>query len=760
MNWTQTQEMNFGLLTARNEAIPLEGVSVRGHITGRSVKVTVSQTYRNTESVPVEAIYKFPLPDESAVCGFRIIKDGSTLTGVMEERDEAFRKYDEALEQGDRGYLLDQERPNVFTLSVGNLAPNSHITVEIDFVSQIDANGPEVRFMLPTTIAPRYVPNRAIEPGGMPTDGTINSPIAAQGNYDLSIKLTVDDAARIASIESPSHSVRYLHGEKAIAVEFTSEAVPMDRDFILNIHYKELSTTRVYLFAEDDAVYVQLDYMQPKAEGTAVSGEGREVVFVIDCSGSMEGPSLEQAKRALEILLRGLPQGMSFNIYRFGDKYEKFFPSSLLCDEKSCKKALNLLNKMDPDLGGTEVIAPLKDIFSSPKAERGRDIILLTDGDIGNEGEVMELARRHRESSRLSIIGIGYGPNEFLIRQASKSGGGSYEMIAPGERLEPKVLRLVGKVLLGAPVKVRLTNLGEAELAPAEAIVFGGETIALFARLKPTSSNPQSVTLMVDEKEVSVSVVPVSDNSVPIPTLWGRQMISQLEDSGSLGGSRQIVRKQNENSKKILELAKKYSLMSSQSSFVLVATVPDDKKHGQEIELRRIPIMLTRGWGERQPRVCASISMPAPMSPDRMYDMKIIEDRSSPYTISDRYEEHRRPSSEQDIIVYELLGVQRPEGGFEINRSLFERLFNSDLFETINDAASLITTDIVTEKLQILWTMIVLRVLEVRYRDLRMIWEPLVMKSQNWLQQEVQKTNPQLSGKPLDEYVAHFLATL
>jgi hypothetical protein len=200
--------------------------------------------------------------------------------------------------------------------------------------------------------------------------------------------------------------------------------------------------------------------------------------------------------------------------------------------------------------------------------------------------------------------------------------------------------------------------------------------------------------------------------------------------------------------------------MSIQSSFVLVETVPDDKKHGQEIELRRIPIMLTRGWGGRQPHVCASMSMPAPMSPDRVYDMERMEDRSATYTVSDLYEEKRRPSSDQDSILYELLGVQRPEGGFEINRSLFVRLFNSDLFDTIDEAASLITTDIVTEKLQILWTMIVLRVLEVRYKDLRMIWEPLVMKSQNWLQQEVLKTNPQLSGKPLDEYVAHFLTTL
>ena len=148
------------------------------------------------------------------------------------------------------------------------------------------------------------------------------------------------------------------------------------------------------------------------------------------------------------------------------------------------------------------------------------------------------------------------------------------------------------------------------------------------------------------------------------------------------------------------------------------------------------------------------------MSPDRVYDMERMEDRSATYTVSDLYEEKRRPSSDQDSILYELLGVQRPEGGFEINRSLFVRLFNSDLFDTIDEAASLITTDIVTEKLQILWTMIVLRVLEVRYKDLRMIWEPLVMKSQNWLQQEVLKTNPQLSGKPLDEYVAHFLATL
>ena len=198
----------------RGEAIPLEGVSVRGHITGRSVKVTVSQTYRNTESVAVEAIYKFPLPDESAVCGFRIIKDGSVLTGAIEERDEAFRQYDDALANGDRGYLLDQERPNVFTLSIGNLAPNSHITVEIDFVSQLDANGPEVRFMLPMTIAPRYVPSGVGEPGGMPTDGAVNPPISSRVNYGLSIKLTVDDADRIAGIESPSHLIGILTMKK------------------------------------------------------------------------------------------------------------------------------------------------------------------------------------------------------------------------------------------------------------------------------------------------------------------------------------------------------------------------------------------------------------------------------------------------------------------------------------------------------------------------------------------------------------------
>ena len=302
-----------------------------------------------------------------------------------------------------------------------------------------------------------------------------------------------------------------------------------------------------------------------------------------------------------------------------------------------------------------------------------------------------------------------------------------------------------------------------AELAPTEAIIFGGETISLFARLKPKSQNPELLSLMVDEKEVPVSVVLIADESAPIPILWGRQMIGQLEDSQSLGGSRQTARKQNANNRKILELAKKYSLMSSQSSFVLVEMVPDDKKHGQEIELRRIPVALTRGWGENEPQMCASMPpMPHMISACRSmsYDQEFIGDRSLSRTVYDDIEAKGHVSSDPNMMAYDLLGTQRPEGGFEINKRLGMQLFNYDILETISTAVKSITTDAAADNLHILWTMIVLRLLEERYADLRSTWEPLVIKSRDWLQKELKRTNPQVAGKPLDEYVAHFVTTM
>ena len=148
----------FGLFTKEDAPVPLTGVTVNGTITGRVAKVTIRQRFENREGKAIEAVYKFPLPEGSSVCGFTVSTGDRVLRGRVEEREQAFREYDEALAQGHGAFLLDEERPNIFTLSVGNVKPRHAVDIEVAYVTTLETNGGEVRFMLPTTISPRYVP--------------------------------------------------------------------------------------------------------------------------------------------------------------------------------------------------------------------------------------------------------------------------------------------------------------------------------------------------------------------------------------------------------------------------------------------------------------------------------------------------------------------------------------------------------------------------------------------------------------------------
>ena len=198
----------FGLLSSASEPIPLVGVKVEGDILGRGARVHVSQRFRNSEKNAVEAVYKFPLPEGSAICGFKANVNGRTIQGQVEEREKAFEIYDDALTKGHGGYLLDEERPNIFTLSVGNLNPGMEALIEIEYVTLLDTEGKKIRFFLPTTISPRYIPDEMEDDNGIPFDGTLHPPYAAEVPYGLSIALRIHKGALLESVESPSHQIR------------------------------------------------------------------------------------------------------------------------------------------------------------------------------------------------------------------------------------------------------------------------------------------------------------------------------------------------------------------------------------------------------------------------------------------------------------------------------------------------------------------------------------------------------------------------
>ena len=188
------------------------GVRVTGDIAGRGARVRVEQRFRNGEARAVEAVYRFPLPEGAAVCGFEARVGERTIRGRVEEREKAFEAYDQALAEGHGGFLLDEERPNLFALSVGNLAPGAEVGVRIDYVTLLDVERGVARFLLPTTIAPRYLPDPEAEEEGLPVDERLRPPYAGRVPYGLSLELRLHGADSLASIESPSHAIRVEPG--------------------------------------------------------------------------------------------------------------------------------------------------------------------------------------------------------------------------------------------------------------------------------------------------------------------------------------------------------------------------------------------------------------------------------------------------------------------------------------------------------------------------------------------------------------------
>jgi len=587
----------LGLVTETG-VVPLTGVAVRGEIAGRSSRVRVAQRFHNTEQKPIEAVYRFPLPDGAAICGFRANIGGRVVKGQVEEREKAFEIYDEALAAGHGGYLIDEERPNIFTLSVGNLNPGAEVVIEIDYVALLDTEGTKLRFLLPTTISPRYVPDGMPERDGIPEEGRITPPYAADVPYGITISLDIRGAACGCSVESPSHPIGVTWAGGAAHVALSAASVKMDHDFVLYIDRGEAFVSRAYRCNWDGENFVQLDLCLGE-KPTQQAADKREVIFLLDCSGSMGGDSITEAKRALDICLRGLADSCAFNVICYGSRFKSFFDKPLPYGGANLESALQKLTAADADLGGTELMAPLQHVLSAPLSDGiRREIILLTDGQVGNEQEVFGLVEAHRAATRLFAIGIGAGPNEHLVKGLARAGNGAFAFVYPNERIEPKVLEMFGKVMQQPLAAPSIEWSSPAVQAPAAPVVFQGSPLTVFAHYGKDPA-PGSITVSAklnggQHWEIGVSDVPPG---VAIPQLWARERIRDLEESDRAGrGSRQEDRKRLHWQADVLEISKRFGVMSSLASYVAVEERSDADRTQEQAELRKVPVLVTVGW--------------------------------------------------------------------------------------------------------------------------------------------------------------------
>lgn len=735
--------------------VPLTRVEVDAAILGFAGRVTLRQHYRNTESTPVEAVYTFPLPESAALCAMVIETGGRRIQGQVREREEAFEIYDEALEAGHGAVLVDAERPNVFVAGVGNLLPDQELTVELTWVAELAWEGDALRFVLPTTVSPRYAPAGDRAGIGIPHGETVNPPVADSVPYGFSFQAAVEIPGGVAGISSPSHplSVR-LDGERAV-VALGLEHSPMDRDLVLVVEPRTPHEPWLALERQEDGSVVAAASVVPGGRRELERGP-REVVFVIDRSGSMMGSSIESVRRALQLCLRSLEPGDRFQLVGFGSTFRTLFQESRPYNDTTLKEASAAVDRMDADLGGTEILAPLQWVYARPPGELLREVVLLTDGQVSNEDQVIALARTHAARTRIFTFGVGHGCSEYLVRSLARVTGGAAEMITPGEGVEAKVMRQFGRIGRSALEGLRLAweGLDVSRRVPADpGGAVAGEPLLCFAWLRQPDGKlfgegvfRMSYRLSGEEHNWEH---PVMAADAPPGALLGplaaRAAIRELEDAAPelyrQGGGRRGGRRQKRQHDEILDLATRYNLASSVTSFVAVET-REDAADGPPAEVRPIPVALTHGWGglDRAPRMPDSRYFEGrvrafacyPMEPDAPFMLEsraIRRDR-----VTDLFEDSAaaiRPPHPSEPDLVDLVRLQRADGAWEVSADLGKALAVSQWeFEALADEF-----DGDPNGRDAVATVAALHRLEESFGDRRREWRLPADKAWRWLKQ-------------------------
>ena len=807
INEVELSYQDLGLMTKNSVAIPLVGVFADVEIIGKSSKVKITQKFKNTNKKAVEAIYKFHLPENAAIIGFKILLKSKVIKGVIEEKDKAFKTYDDALIKGNGAVLLDQERPNIFTLSVGNLNPGNEVSIEIEYISVLDFKNNILRFFLPTTISPRYVPDNMPDEDGIPIEEKIHPEYAAKVSYGLNLKINIlkIKGLDLTSVSSPSHKIKTSISDKNYLIEFTNDNIMMDRDFILEAEYKSSNINNAFYYKGQDDSFIQVDFAPDLKDLLQGSTKDflpvkREVVFVLDCSGSMTGSSINQAKKALEILIKALEPGQRFNIYRFGSHFDKLADEFLEFGDKALNLALKFLKKTDADFGGTEILMPLKDIILN-KADntdynRNKDknitkntnIVLITDGEVGNEKEVIDLVRSNKQYFRVFTIGIGYGPNEYFVKNMADSTGGENIMVHPEERIDLKIISLFKNINMGAIENLKIdlgTNENLIDQAPKTSVVFDNNNYSIYAKIK-SDSIPESLTLkgLYNSKEISWKIPSIyeinKDGKINksinyIPKFWAWEKIRELE-SGSLNvlGSQQKERKKNNINNLIVDLSKKYGVVSSKTSFVSVEERSEEEKTTGEVDLVKVPTLITHGWhgkdaiekakirsvykrkredGVRRYFTDFSVSKKRKQLKPKCLHNTSCNSKSIPKS---KAKEKRQLKGK---ILLEILLCQMPEGGFKISNNL-NKLLKINQLEVERLGGLIVTNKTkinLNEKRRLLETTLIIAILNEYFISSIDSWKSIIGKSEAWL---TKMTHSHLEIKPLRAYIAKYVKNL
>ena len=572
--------------------LPLKKTRVDADISGFIAQVTVQQFFSNSTQNRIEAIYKFPLPANAAVHETAIRIGDRLVLAEIKERQAARRKYEKAKAAGKRTSLLEQERPNIFTQSVANIGPGEEIVVAIKYVQELSYDDGRYTFTFPMTVGPRYIPGQvagkqgtgsscditevpdaSCHPGGGQTEHLTPPvlPPELRSGHDVELTVHVDGGFQIRDIASKSHEVflDWQEGTRAMVTLTPGDRIP-NKDFVLEYTTLGDHLETALLTHKDGDVGYFLLMVQPPSEMTGEEAVPKELVFVLDCSGSMRGFPIATSKAVIAKFIAGMNPFDTFQVIRFSETASSLSPAPLANTPANRARGLAYVDALS-GTGGTRMIEGVKAALDFPAdPHRQRMVFFLTDGFIGNETAILSAIRERVADTRLYSLGVGSAPNRYLIDQMALEGRGFGQYVRHDEDPAPLVDRFYRRLILPVLTAVE-TDWGELSVIdPLPASVpdlFDHQPVFLIGRYRDSGTGTFHLRgrrgRSWAEVPVEVELPRHERDNAALRLFWARRQIGELMRL-------QVKREVPEVRARVLELALEHSLMSKYTSFVAV----------------------------------------------------------------------------------------------------------------------------------------------------------------------------------------------
>ncbi len=560
---------DFGLTAIESgESIALQGVDISSCIAGLLAQTTLTQKYCNDSKGNLELAYTFPLPVGGVLISFTVVVGARTFHGAVMPRKDAEVAYEGAISDGNSAFRLQEIKPGIFSVTLGNVMAGEAIQISLTYAETLAWNGQSIRYRVPTTIAPRYGAPAGMQPWQRPVT-------SLEPEYPLSLVIRVDGPLAKSSIACPSHKVGFKLGEDSLTISLAAGA-SMDRDFILEIEDNSVQSMGVSASARDTHV-AMLTLLPPAVEPDDTNA--RDIVIVLDCSGSMMGDSIALAKEGVQLGLGSLSPAERFAVMGFGSKFEHFDSEFQPANRKNIELARKFVSNLG-NLGGTELSEALE-LALAYSDDHPMDILLLTDGEVWKIDEVTKKAKK--KGIRIFTIGIGSAVAEDTVRALADQTGGACELVSPNEEMSSRIFRHFNRMRQPetARLDIQWPSVPVWETRPAQGC-FAGDAYTVVAAF--TSPITESVLVNFEfvgkpATKLSVPLVQAKELSDTIVRIAAKRRLTELNSLEQQGWAVQ------------------YQLITEQTDYLITLERNAEEKASSLPELQIVPQMLPAGWG-------------------------------------------------------------------------------------------------------------------------------------------------------------------